>query len=340
MNPMRFNNSRPYIALALLWLAAAVAACTGPRMQSGQERKNGPVITSDMIVVTAAKQDTFSSLALTYLKDADKGWWISTFNDMQTLRPGERVLIPTKPFRLGGLYPNSYQTVPVLLYRTIKVKPSDKNGVSAAAFNLQLEYLRSQGFVSVSLDQFSAFLDLRDQLPPKSIMICFDSSDADFLDTALPLLKKYDMTASLFVATQRVGQPGRFTWDQLARLKAEGFSIGTIGTTGNNLYTVKPGEDPDAYLKRVDEEIRDAASLLRLKLKLTAVDFAYPNGVPNDLLIAFLKKYGYRTAFTRQQGINPFFVNNYTIRRSAVNGQWDMDRFKAEIPVSREAVLR
>lgn len=337
---MGLFKRHPLLTLFLVIGLSGPCACQNLRTLSMNGKRPPAVVGENMAVVTVAEQDSFASLAQTYLDDAGKAWWISTFNDIQTLTPGDRVLIPTRPFRPGGVYANGYQTVPVLRYSTVAAKPGDQAAVSANAFGLHLDYLKSEGFVSISLDQFSAFLELTDQVPPKSVLICLDSGDSSLLNEALPLLRQHGMTAALFVATGRIGQTGLLSWDQLARLKAQGFSIGTTGVTGEEMDAIKPGETQEAYLKRVSSELRQAADALRLKLNQTSAHFAYPGGKANDLLTALLKMHGYRTAFTRQQGANPFFVNSFRIHGAKVTGQWDLARLRDQVPTFQQADLR
>ena len=42
---------------------------------------------------------------------------------------------------------------------------------------------------------------------------------------------------------------------------------------------------------------------------------AYPYGKSNDLVVAMLKKHGFRAAFTVTRGSTPFFANPYGISR-------------------------
>jgi hypothetical protein len=56
------------------------------------------------------------SLASKYLKDPTMDWFIAEFNEMETVKPGQPLIIPLKPYQRGGLSSKGYQTVPVLSY--------------------------------------------------------------------------------------------------------------------------------------------------------------------------------------------------------------------------------
>src|SRR5512139_3855537 len=51
----------------------------------------------NFIAVVAREGDTFSSLASKYLKDPSMDWFIAEFNEMETLTPGQPLIIPLKP---------------------------------------------------------------------------------------------------------------------------------------------------------------------------------------------------------------------------------------------------
>jgi len=51
----------------------------------------------DFIAVIAEPDDTLSSLALEYLGDSSMDWFISEFNGIKSLSPGQEVIIPLKP---------------------------------------------------------------------------------------------------------------------------------------------------------------------------------------------------------------------------------------------------
>ena len=71
------------------------------------------------VAVVAKEGDTFSSLAAKYLKDPSWDWFLAEYNEIDSLKPGQSVIIPLKPDRRGGLTLRGYQTVPVLSYHNL-----------------------------------------------------------------------------------------------------------------------------------------------------------------------------------------------------------------------------
>ena len=70
-----------------------------------------------------------------------------------------------------------------------------------------------------------------------------------------------------------------------------------------------------------------AERLIKKYLGLTPKYFAYPYGASNELLIAFLKKKGYRGGLKVSPGGNPFYTDRFQVKRSVIYGNYDISRF-------------
>lgn len=330
--------NRCTLVIALL-IGLLITACTG-HLRPSEPNAEEPVEGREFVIVTVKPGDTLSSLAETYLKDSRKGWWIASYNDIRSISAGQKLVIPLTPITYGGLSTDGYQTVPILLYYQVASKSENGRATTAQQFSNQLLFLEQNGYHTIQLDELYGFLSLKDHIPPKSIVISFDTVGTWVYDSAYPLLKKHGMTAAIFITTEDIDKPGNLNWKQLAQMAADGFDIGTLGCTGKDLLTLLPDEDAKAYLKRLENDISAAKSEILKHTKSTCRYFAYPTGRSNDLLTAILKKHGFRAAFTRKRGSNPFFVDAFQLRRSLIDGQNDMSQFKQNITVFRSAELK
>lgn len=303
-----------YFFVALM--AALLGGCTG-RILPGIDQA-GPLQDDHVAIVQVSSQDTLESLARQYLGDSRKAWQIAEYNRVMKAEAGRRLVIPLKPVVRGGLRVDGYQTVPVLLYPHIAADGKMNRGLSAAAFDGQLQVLRDKGFHTVSLEDLNGFLDLEERLPTKSIVITFDSARTWVFQIAYPALKKFGFKAAVFVPTGLIGKSGYMGWNDLAAMAADGFDIGANGATARSLATLAKEDGPAAYLRALEEEIVQPCAAITGNLKQDCRYFAYPAGRSNDLIVGMLKKSGYKMAFSRQSGSNPFFVDNYKVRRFVV----------------------
>jgi peptidoglycan/xylan/chitin deacetylase (PgdA/CDA1 family) len=297
-------------------------------------------LNDDFIIVTVTTEDTFSSLAAEYLNDPSKGWLIAEFNHIKTLTAGQELIIPLFSFNKGGLKSEGYQTVPVLsYYRLSKNKPS-KIAITQDDFKAQMKYLKTNGYHVITLDQLLGFLDYKEQIPEKSVVITFDDGWISVYDIAFPILKEYDFPATIFIYTDFVGGGKAMSWKHIKELSEAGFDIQCQTKTHRNLTVLKNKESFREYFDSLEMEISYPKKMIETKLNKECNCLAYPYGKTNNLVIAMLKKHGYRAAFTVDNQSNPFFIDKYKISRSAIYGKYDIEKFKNKLSVFQHMELK
>ncbi|MCJ8501876.1 polysaccharide deacetylase family protein [Desulfatitalea alkaliphila] len=311
--------------LLSFWWAFALSSCTGHLLPVSPP--TDPVQTAEFVIVTVTAQDTLASLAQTHLGHSDRAGWIADYHQIDRVVPGQRLVIPKIPLAFGGLRSDGYQIVPVLHYPDLQTDGAQGDALNAAAFEEQVRVLSEKGYVTVSLDRLHAFFDRGEPLPPKAVVITFDTAHTWVHEVAYPILERHGHTAALFAPVAQIGHNDRLQWDALAQLADSGWGIGASGLSGRDLTRIPPDTATDVYLKQLEDEIRLSRQMLEDYLQRPCLDFAYPGGAANDLLIALLKQYGYRIAFTRQDGPNPFFVDPFKVHRTTIDHQGTSDRF-------------
>lgn len=104
------------------------------------------------------------------------------------------------------------------------------------------------------------------------VVVTFDDGTPDFHDTVLPLLRRYNVPATLYLATASVGEREGLEWLQL------------LDAVGSGLVTVGSHTHTHADLRRVDErtceeELRRSKDLIEDHLDRPCQHFAYPRSV-------------------------------------------------------------
>lgn len=150
--------------------------------------------------------------------------------------------------------------------------------VTPAALEAQLLWLRARGLRGVSVGEL-----LRARAAGRGrglVGLSFDDGYTDFLTRALPLLRRYDCTATLFVLPGRLGVDN--VWDPLGPRKslltaegirevaAAGQEIGSHGLLHQDLTAA-----PDDVLQ---QELRGSRDLLREITGTLPAGFCYPYG--------------------------------------------------------------
>ncbi|MCK5194444.1 MAG: polysaccharide deacetylase family protein, partial [Desulfobulbaceae bacterium] len=252
----------------------------------------------------------------------------------------QELIIPLRPFDKGGLKVNGYQTVPVLAYHGFSKDSPGKMTVTEASFEAQMKYLMENGYHVISLDQLMDFLEFKEQIPEKSVVITIDNGLSSFSDIAFPILKKFGLTATLFVYTDFIDTDKALSWKQINNLSKKGFDIQCKTKTHRNLTKRKKKESFKEYFESLEKEISYPKTLIKQKLNKECSYFAYPYGATNNLAVAILIKQGYRAAFTVKRASNPCFVDRYRIHRSVIYGDYDIERFKKNLSVFNKTKLK
>jgi peptidoglycan/xylan/chitin deacetylase (PgdA/CDA1 family) len=296
---------------------------------------------SDSLVIVAQEGDTFSSLSAKYLKDSCWGPLLAEYNETESLRPGQPILIPRKMNQKWGLDLRGYQTVPVLSYHNLSLTESTRMTVSQSMFEQQMRLLKEKGYRVVSMDQFFDFLEFKSTLPPKAVVITIDDRWRSAYEIAFPILKKYGYPATLFIYTDIIlDNPRNLSWGLLLEMANQGIDIQCHAKSHHNLTVPGKKQSFKDYFANLEKELSASKDLIKKKLNREVKYLAYPYGDTNALVIELAQKLGYRGAFTMKRGGNPFFVHNYRVNRSMIYGDYSLAQFERNLITFQEEPLR
>jgi peptidoglycan/xylan/chitin deacetylase (PgdA/CDA1 family) len=106
----------------------------------------------------------------------------------------------------------------VLLYHRIMEVSADPWAicVSPRHFAEHLEILRQRGRVIPLRELVRRLAD--GTVPDRAVVVTFDDGYADNLERAKPILERYDVPATMFLATGGIGREREFWWDELDKV--------------------------------------------------------------------------------------------------------------------------
>lgn len=115
--------------------------------------------------------------------------------------------------------------VTVLAYHRVRETPDERHypfdmGLISATpeeFEWQMKFIRER-MSPVGFEAVIEFMDEGVPLPPRPIVVTFDDGYADNYFTAFPILKKYDIPATIFLTAGFVGQDQMLWHDRAARI--------------------------------------------------------------------------------------------------------------------------
>ena len=167
--------------------------------------------------------------------------------------------------------------------------------------------------------------------------ITFDDAFTSVLENAVPILKKYDLTAGIFVPAGNLGLPPRWPMapdcddrneivmnrDQIAELSREGFEI--LSHTMSHPILTQIDADSLGYellesRKRLEEIIQGEVS-----------GVSYPNGACNKAVCIAAKDAGYTFGFTVVPETADCSAGDMTTGRFSVSPKESMLRFRLKV---------
>jgi peptidoglycan/xylan/chitin deacetylase (PgdA/CDA1 family) len=329
-------------------VALLLSACTTPPPASGPAPAPAPSAASSegvlarndrWLLYLPQPQDSNASIAARFLGSGQRDWEVAEANAGAKPRVGHPVIVPLKPMNPTGVKRDHYQTIPILCYHRVG-NATNRMTVSTAAFAEQLEWLAKNDYRVLRLQDVAAFLEGKQALPPRSVVLTFDDGYESYYRHAYPLLKKHAFPATVFLYTDFVGAGDALTWPQMQEMTASGLiDIQAHSKTHANLINRFRDEGEAAYRKRLDTEARAPREQIERRLKLPVKDFAYPYGDANEAVLDALVRNGYRLGVTVNPGGTPFYAQPMMLRRTMIYGNHDIEAFKARLQISRPIAL-
>lgn len=182
--------------------------------------------------------------------------------------------------------------LPVLMYHFFYdeskgEKGQDGNWIEISNFEEQIKYLANNDFYFPTWQEVEDYIDGNQELPEKSVVITVDDGDDSFFELAVPVLQKYNVTATSFVITYWYGDRAS-NKEKNVDYQSHSNDMHKAGSNGKGVML---SWDYD----KIKEDV-----LLSSEILGGANIFCYPFGQYNDLDIKVLKDTGYKLAFTTQ----------------------------------------
>jgi peptidoglycan/xylan/chitin deacetylase (PgdA/CDA1 family)/glycosyltransferase involved in cell wall biosynthesis len=217
------------------------------------------------------------------------------------------------------------RAVRILTYHGIEISPTNSFAVTLNNFENQMQYLKER-FNVISLPQFSNCLVQKKSFARDTVIITFDDGFKNFYQFAYPILKKYQIPATCFIITSKVGNPvdNFMNWEEINELLNDGLI--TIGS-----HTISHESLPTLNDLQLQNEIRGSKDILEKNLDMTVEFFSYPYGTRNDFdhrCINFIKNNEYRLALTAINGVNINGSDLFRLRRTKIEWGDDFPTFK------------
>lgn len=201
------------------------------------------------------------------------------------------------------------------MYHSVNTSAMPKNRlqVRVDTFERQMRFLKSHHYNVLSLESIVTLIKKGEKIPPRSVAITFDDGYRDNYIFAYPILKKYNLPATIFIIVNEVGRPDRLSWDEIKAMQNSGIiTFGSHALGPEPLMNIRSEEE-------LKKQIFESKKILEEILGQKVTMFSYPEGRFNDKIRQLVIDAGYRLAVATSPGKK--FANDdiFTLKRLRIS---------------------
>jgi peptidoglycan/xylan/chitin deacetylase (PgdA/CDA1 family) len=233
--------------------------------------------------------------------------------------------------------PSVKKNIAILMYHSISRHAAPKFKpfvVSPELFAAHMTYLHQHAYTPITVTHFvNAITRERSRLPERPVVLTFDDGFADFFTEALPVLKRYDLTATLYIATVFINGTSRWsqreretmrpiiTWEQIRQASSLGIECGGHSHSHSQLDILP--------LSTARDEIVRCKHLLEDHLGREVTSFSYSHGYHSSAVKRIVKETGYTSACAVKYEMSSVITDPFALARLSVDANTSREMFAA-----------
>lgn len=232
----------------------------------------------------------------------------------ETLKPEKVFVVQKNEPPLSEVAEQVETTVPILMFHYVRTVDENKDvlgynlSIDPEIFDKELAWLKENGYKTIPTESLK-----NGSVPEKSIVLSFDDGYEDFFINALPLLEKYGFTASIALITERIGQPGYLSDDQIRNLTQKKFELMSHTESHPDLTAIS--------LEKARKEILGSKEFLENSFGVGVSALVYPSGRHNKEIEKIVEEAGYKFAFTTNPGKADLRNNILELKRIRIDNR-------------------
>ncbi len=206
--------------------------------------------------------------------------------------------------------------------------------VTLENFSAQMEYLYTNHFHSLTLEEVKAYYYEGAELPERSVLITFDDCYQSIRLYAYPILKKYQFHAVAFVVTGWLNPSAQPFHPEKSVCLTEHdlIDMSDIFEYANHtdLFHTRLSQTVSQLMSASDDAFAEDLDHCNNHSIIGVKDtFAYPFGLFSDRNVMLLRQKGFRLAFTSDGGRNDSTTDPLLLKRNAIPYFVTMPAFQA-----------
>lgn len=210
--------------------------------------------------------------------------------------------------------------IPILYYHSVSPSADNEVIITPEILKSELQYLKDEGYTTLTLNEVSDYLLNSSAIPSKSIVITFDDGYMDNYDNAFPILKELGMKATIFCITSKLDGSYYLSPNAIKEMSDYGIDIQSHTVT-------HPKLDSLTYDEQLTE-LKESKKTLESITGKPVTSIAYPFGNFNEDTIKAAEASGYSLGFTTNRGLADRNDHYLKIDRIYVSSNYDLKTFK------------
>jgi glycosyltransferase involved in cell wall biosynthesis/peptidoglycan/xylan/chitin deacetylase (PgdA/CDA1 family) len=224
-------------------------------------------------------------------------------------------------------------SVPILMYHRIAANGPlalERFRVAPDLFASQMAILHRTGHHTIGLDDWIRATARNAPLLGKPVILTFDDGYRDFITTAMPVLRTYDFSATVFLVAERIdrtadwdaryGEPADLlSWEEVRALREAGIQFGCHSSAHRAMTGM-------ALPELAADTVR-ARAILEEGLATSVKTLAYPYGAENEFVRRLVADLGFQAAVSCEPRLSRVGDNPLRLPRIEVFGGCTPERF-------------
>ena len=173
-------------------------------------------------------------------------------------------------------------------------------------------FLRRNWHCLTLKELYYQYLFPQKNLDKKIFVITFDDGYRSNYLNALPLLKKYNLKATIFLIFNFIGKENYLNWNEIFEMQDYGIEFGS--------HTISHLKLTKISLPEAKKEIFNSKKFFENRLKREILSFCYPISDFNEKIIGLVKEAGYKLAVVTP--CSPEFKESiFTLKRIGISAK-------------------
>jgi len=217
-----------------------------------------------------------------------------------------------------------------------KKKWGDIYYISPKMLEKHIKYIRKNNTI-ISMNRYLRFLDGKADIPGRSVLITIDDGYRSIYTRAFPVLKRLNVPFTVYYYQYFLpGGANALNRSMIKEMMRAGAEAGCHSNTHpiltsrwkNRHSKNKRKMGDEEYIEFLKDEIISSKKYLEEYIGVPMATFAYPYGTYSDEVVHFIKKAGYKAAFSVVASCNTQKTNRYRLKRTMIYNSTDVEKLK------------